>query len=337
MLDRKRTPAPVIFICGKGRSGNTLVGRILNERGDVALLQELHFFGGLWSPRSGVVRLRRDEATTLATELFRRARRFLKDNDIDTKALETEASMLVSNLPDDALTAPALFREVLSHETSSRGKAICCEQTPRNVFFVDKILDLFPDARVVVVVRDPRGVLAAQKERLKAMERWRHAVPAERRRWRINSHPVLVAQQWRVAVRAGERHAGDERVFVLRFEDLVERPRAVLPRLCDFLGFGFDESMLDVTHSRPYAELRGRRGLDPHEAFRWRRRLSPTEVFLCELVARRVMKRLSYEPVGARPNPVELARAAAVLPFYAFAALTLNRSYYYQLTRWLRR
>lgn len=349
MLENNRPQAPVIFVCGKGRSGNTLVGRVLSEHPDVTLLPELHFFGGLWSPRSGAARLPRDQASTLATTLLQRARNS-PEKPLDRKALKGEASRLVSDLPDEALTPSALFREFLSHETRARGKVICCEQDPRNVFFIREILDLYPDARVVVVVRDPRGVLSVQKDRLTEMiaefERKRDTLSAselrrwrvDRRRWRVNSHPILVGRQWRVAVKAGEQHAGDERVFVVRFEDVVGLPRELFPRLCDFLGIAFDESMLDVAHIRTSYELKkGSRGLVPAEASRWSRHLGPTDIFLCQLVARRAMKRLNYEPVPARPNPLEVVRSAAALPFNAAAALALNRSYYYQLTRRFRR
>jgi hypothetical protein len=336
MPSSRQPHSPPIFVVGKGRSGNTLVGRVLKRHPDVALLPELHFFGRVWSRRSGEARLSRDAAVELVTDLFRRARVYPRH--LDREPLRADAVSLVSEFSDDELTPPAVFRTVLVHEAGRQGKRIPCEQTPRNVFFLREILAVFPDARVVVVVRDPRGVFASQKDKWKVTAYGPHPVrAAERRRWRVNSHPVAIALQWRAAVRAGERFADDERVFVLRFEDLVERAVPTVHELCRFLGLDVDEAMLDVPHIGPNFERTGRRGLDPSEAGRWREQLGPTEIFLCERIAGRAMRRLGYEPVGARPEPLALARAVVALPLQAAAMVALNRPQYAQLTARLRR
>jgi hypothetical protein len=323
----ERSTAP-LFVVGKGRSGTTLVGRILACRPEVALLRELNFFEQVWPPRRDVAQLSRVDAAALSAVLLRRA----LGQRLGTVPPPLErADRIVSSLADRELTPPALFRAVIFEAARILGACIPCDQTPRNVYFIRDILEHFPDARIVVVIRDPRGVFAAQKDRWKLTTLGAWAVPgAERRRRRVNAHPIAIALQWRAAVLAAEPYFSNESVVVLKFEDLVAHPQMTIRRLCHFLGLAFIEEMLEVPVLDPDHVDSGRRCLDVREAARWRELLNTTEVFLLERVAGRTMRRLGYQPAKARPRLLPMARMLLTFPLHAAAAIALNPAYRHQ-------
>ena len=48
------------------------------------------------------------------------------------------------------------------------------DQTPRHVFYIGELIEMYPGAKFVHMVRDPRAVLLSQKRKWKAGLRWNH-------------------------------------------------------------------------------------------------------------------------------------------------------------------
>lgn len=96
----------------------------------------------------------------------------------------------------------------------------------------------------------------------------------------LDGDPHRAAEQtWRDAATnllAHEAALGADRLLRVRFEELVTSPRAILERVCAFLGVAFDEALLDpYAHGRmfggpgdPGIHRRGR--IDPELAEAWR-------------------------------------------------------------------
>jgi hypothetical protein len=334
MLPAVAAEARLIFVTAKGRSGVTLVGRLLDRHPDVALLQELHFFERLWSPGDGRQALERSAAVELAATLLALQRAGALFFPSALGPFIGEAAAIVDALPLAARTAPGAFAAVLQYEARRMGRRIPCEQTPRNVLFIREILETFPEARVVVVVRDPRGVLAAQKHAWRVAELGGRPMPrAERRRLRVTYHPAAVSLVWRASVRAGDRFAGHARVCSVRFEDLLEHPAHEVERLCRFLGVAYDERMLHVAHIDDRYRASGRTGIEAGEAGAWRSSLSHEEIWLCERLCAAEMVRHGYTRTGVRPRLGALLVLAALFPVQALATLAVNRDRYASLPR----
>lgn len=67
----------IIFIVGASRSGTTMLNRVLGNHPRVAGLNELHYFGDLWSVDDGASRLELATLERIAAELLRRIKRSL--------------------------------------------------------------------------------------------------------------------------------------------------------------------------------------------------------------------------------------------------------------------
>jgi hypothetical protein len=107
--------------------------------------------------------------------------------------------------------------------------------------FVVPLMRIFDDARFIVVMRDPRAIVASM---LKIAE----ADPAQA------GHVVSYARHWRkyVAFIHHFRQIPDlnGRLFVLSYEGLVSNPGAEVHRLCEFLNIEFDQAMLRTDQYR---------------------------------------------------------------------------------------
>jgi omega-hydroxy-beta-dihydromenaquinone-9 sulfotransferase len=111
-----------------------------------------------------------------------------------------------------------------------------CDDTPRNVAHVDFLLELFPEAKFVHMVRDPRDVVASYNK-----IKWASSDTA------ANVHIVTsVIRTWlqlRPRIPAGS-------YVEIRLEDLVAAPGPTLRSLCDFLGVEFSDRLLEVDLGR---------------------------------------------------------------------------------------
>ncbi len=106
------------------------------------------------------------------------------------------------------------------------------EKTPGHEHRLEQILEAYPQARFVHVVRDPRSVSAAIVRLDRATER--------------RTDLVDVGLTIRRSFEAAERNRGD-RYLVLRYEDLVTDPEAVMRRVADFAGIEWSDSLLTPT------------------------------------------------------------------------------------------
>jgi hypothetical protein len=114
----------------------------------------------------------------------------------------------------------------LARRAEQRGIPRICEKTPNHVHRIGRILGLMPHARILYVVRDGRDVA--------------HSIL--RRYGDLDSG----ARRWMRDNRAGLRQSeGEDRVHLLRYEDLVADPAATLAAACAFIGEAYEPAMLD--------------------------------------------------------------------------------------------
>jgi hypothetical protein len=318
-----------IFVVGSSRSGTTMMGRILNRHPAIYTFHELHFFEELWSPESEVSGGSREEALDVAAKLLYRERGggYLAHGD-PSDYREQARAMLEAGPPLGGSTPLDVYRTFLFREAAENDAPIPCEQTPRNSYYLGEILERFPGARVVHMVRDPRDVLLSQKRKWRRRFLGASNIPLTEavRSW-VNYHPLTISRLWRAAERAVAPYRDHPRVRTVAFEDVLDAPEATVRSVCEFVGIPFRESMLAVRQigSSNQEDRPDRRGIDSSRSGNWRKGdLSATDVFLCETVAAGPMEKHRYPPSERRPNPLMLALSAVLFPVKLGAAFLLN-------------
>jgi len=141
----------------------------------------------------------------------------------------------------------------------------------------DRIPCLFPDARYIHLIRDPRDVA-----RSSIGMGWAGNVYYGVEHW------LQTEESW--AVLQGK--VLPEQCFEVRFEDLILSPSAVLKDLCFFIGVPYSEKMFDYTGKSTYSMP------DPSLVRQWETKLSIREIQYVESKAKGLMHDLDYDLSG---------------------------------------
>lgn len=211
-----------VFIVGSASSGTTLLGVLLDRHSQFACGPELYAFDKrqIYQPFPVV-------QAAFANWL---RRGLVSDGQIDTAdffhsrdAYFCDREMLVQ-LMQEATSLRAFFDAFFRHYLQHRGKPRWVEKTGSNGYTLGHILQLYPLARVIHLVRDGRDVVCSL---LKRDPRPYHAVS----HWLYN---VSAALAWR-----------DHPAYLeVRYESLVASPEATLRDICQRLGVEFEPQML---------------------------------------------------------------------------------------------
>ena len=320
----------MVFVVGNSRSGTTMMGRILGKHPRVYTFGELHFFGQLSAPPFSS-KVEKKEIEKLASELYCVQREGYRTHGNPRRFL-SEAETFLASLTNPPETSAALFEAFLQHEAAENNKTIPCDQTPRNVFYIADILELYPDSRIINMIRDPRDVLLSQKKKWKRRFLGGSDMPIKEtlRDW-MNYHPITISHIWRTAVNAADRFAQHDRVISVYFEELLMHPETTIRTVCDFVGITYTEEMLQVPQvgSSVAADQPQQLGINPHRAHSWHSdttagELSSAEIYLNQTITAPLMKQHNYTLVSIHPNIASLVLHLLAFPVKLAGAFLFN-------------
>jgi Sulfotransferase family len=145
----------------------------------------------------------------------------------------------------------------------------------------ERLRFLWPDARYIHLLRDPRDVA-----RSVVQKGWAGSL-------------YQAGEFWLEAERSWDAlapHLGPGRAIEVRYEELVVTPEHELARICAFIGVDYSEAMLDYPQdARQYPPP------DPSLALQWRTKLTPREIAVVELRTGPLMVERGYAASGHPP------------------------------------
>jgi hypothetical protein len=286
---------PKVFVVGCGRSGTTWVQDIIASSPLVATTQESHAYDSLFATlvKGGSRRLQawtrvlqrfdiswREQRWVglywwvTRQDLVRIMREVVSRRDLDVRA---GANLAVRRIFDQWFFA-------------NRGDAeILLEKTPGHVAFAGEILDAFPEARVIEVVRDGRDVCVSLEKQALTL-RW----PPTRREDQI--------RLWRRAIERGQQLQAEPRwagrVHRVRYEDLHADPVGEVCRMFTFAGLPVDEAqaaaILDGTSIKQFEDRADGRHRRKGVVGDWRTSLDAADVDLIEREAGDLLREMGY-------------------------------------------
>lgn len=271
-----------IFIGGCSRSGTTLLGAILGAHSECVCPPESHF-------KIGVLRSCRS-----------------KDGSVDLQAalrfIRMHWRFKLWELEIDPHEAPSgsyveLLEWLVKQFAASRGLrgSIWIDHTPENINYAPTLLKLFPQAKIVHIIRDGRGVAAS-------------IMPLD---WGPNTI-IKTAGWWQAMVQDGlelENSLPPEQIVRVKYEDLVYAPEEAVRRLCEHLELEYQPQMLQANGFQPphytadQHTLIGKRP-DPSRATRWKTALTPRQVEIFESLAADMLTEMGYSLIhGSQAKP----------------------------------
>jgi hypothetical protein len=255
---------------------------ILNSSKVAAICGETHFFGsflrqGLWDEfaRVGDVSTEAGIDAVLDYVYLGRCSRSV----CRTMREQIDREQFRQGLLASDRTERALF-DLLMHHLSDR-RPIRGEKTPDHIYHVSTLLGWYPEAKVIHTLRDPRAIFVSKrKKKSRAQRVSRHYELLRRSKGALDIYLSLnVLLHWKRIVRLHDRYqkAFPESYHLVRFEDLVSRPRASVTEICGFLDIPFEVGMLQqkVVKSSFLAEGEQIEGFQTSAIDRWRQHLQP--------------------------------------------------------------
>src|SRR5512147_972801 len=231
---RQFFPREKFFIFGHARSGTTLLMRLARLHPEVHCNYQAHFFTRQPLLKSLVNTPEAEEWLT------RKSNRWNRERDLSPLVLRAAADF------------------IMERDAAKKGKLIVGDKSPSSTIHGQAVRDMhsiYPDAKLVYIVRDGRDVLIS--ERFRNLVEESKFLKAEDKRIieELRSDPTpftngtrsiftetfirRVAKGW--ATNVEETKSEGERLFGsnyrnLRYEDLLERPFEELTHLWNFLG-----------------------------------------------------------------------------------------------------
>src|SRR4051794_20264863 len=224
-------------------------------------------------------------------------------------------------------TGPAAYRAALEAPflayAELHGKPRWGDKTPYYVGELDQVKRVFPEARIVNLVRDGRDVALSLL--------------------RVPFGPGNVwaaARQWRAAVDAGDAASaryGDD-VLTIRYEDLVLDPEPVVRRVCEFCEIAYRPQMLAIEDAAAGRLAAGQEGwftelyagIGTRSVGKWRTGMTRSQQAVFAAGASEALRRHGYEVPDAGPPPAVPAAAYAVhnwtIKVWNFARLHMWRA-----------
>jgi sulfotransferase family protein len=193
---------------------------------------------------------------------------------------------------------------------AGNGGAAWVEKTPGQEHIVDEMLQRYPQARFLHVVRDPRSVAAAVS-RLDAQTGEETDLVAL---------GLTIRRSFEAAAENAER-LGPGRYLVVRYEDLVAGPEPAMRRVADFLGLEWSPTLLvptvggvAATSNSAWSDRKVTGEIEGRRLDLWREQLGDSAASLIGAATRGPARAYGYElpSPGLRESANVAARRARV-------------------------
>ncbi len=309
-----------LFVTGMFRSGTTLAARLLNAHPRIVFASDP--FARLFKAFRNTVAERvwgtekTDAAAPLGDYYFDTDQQALMTRIQETPLTLPIGRLSLANLRDQIEKASAPYSPLIAPYLSELKGNTFAELFERGFDIIEKaygktdshwvgfkevwtgefvphLLQQFPRAKAIHIVRDPRAVCASKN------------VSEEKYPW------LFLIRQWRKLTTFAWKHtqysfANHDRVLVVRYESLIQNPEEQIQRICTFLNIDLHSDMLDPQafkngqgkkwkQNSSYVE--GIQKFNVTSVDRWKSMLDTSQVQMIENLCQAEMKTWDYAPV----------------------------------------
>lgn len=272
-----------IFIVGAPRSGTTLLQYILRSHPDISLpTGESHFIIPLYRDTAKYGDLNRPQNVRRVLEfMYEKSSDFL---DTDLHGMNFDIETLTNELVDNKCnTMPGIIKYLFEKNAKGEGKPRWGDKTPYYALHIPVILEMFPNAQIVHLIRDGRDCALSLFNR-------KHDF------YIYNTY--LAAKYWQQYVDTAHMTGitlSPKQYIEIRYEDLLNDQRSTTEALCDFLGIKFDESVINFKKSGEAGKTPLlQKGVQKTNAEKWRKSMSQRQICIFESAAGDTLERHGY-------------------------------------------
>lgn len=274
------------YIFGVGRSGTTLFSSILNAHPNIVVPLESYFILHLQRNYEHVSTWTDDVISSFIDDLYTdRPFRLV------WRVPRAEIVQAFKAYPELSSFHEACNIVRIAFQNSYKTKDIkwVGDKKPMYRHFTRRMMRLYPDAKIIHIVRDPRGVGLGH---LKTFN-FKDAL-AIGYMWAFSNARILTLKE-----------LYPHQYFFLKYEDLIRDTEGTMRKVCDFLEVPFEKEMLDYqkkvnarfddyTEALKEKHLSLLKPIDINIAEKWKTDLSPKHRKFIEIATWEMAQRLGY-------------------------------------------
>jgi len=285
-----------VFIVGVPRSGTTWTMMLLEQHPRITVLQQSGLFHALqplhkwWRSRGGYGKRIVSSAKTSG------------EPGASTERRDSFVGDLLDAEQLNAFCEPILRYVYNSIRRSTPGASVVVDQTPENLEFAERILEVMPDAWFLHIVRDPRAVFASMR-----------AANATWAKGSFPNQPETVGAMWRnYAERVRDLKKRTERIKEVRYEDLLSDGHAQLSSIFSWLQLEFDDAAVETALQNCSMRKLRQASVAPPTFLRkgtakgWQVEVSAGQQACVEYTAHPFMEAYNYPVSSSRPDRAPL-------------------------------
>lgn len=161
------------------------------------------------------------------------------------------------------------------------------EKTPAHIFYLREIVNKYPNAKFVALVRDPRAAMLSEIVKL---DNNKEALV------KFNLFNFIFRTQCVFDLIEKWKHQYPNNFIVCRYEDIISTPETTVQQICDFLEIKYLPSMLDVGVKNSSFGDENQKGITFNEANteRWKSLLNDRQIAITEYFLGNSMKKYEY-------------------------------------------
>ncbi|WP_297092259.1 sulfotransferase [uncultured Draconibacterium sp.] len=208
------------FIVGVSRSGTTLLTQLINASGQIYFGTETHFFRFINQKKYRNT----PESEVIKKYLNLRSNRFLSYFPYTNSEWEK-----ISEYSREIKGYAEFFEYLASYPARLKGINRYGEKTPSHFRHIEQILEIFPNAKIINITRDPRAVFQSH---LKVDFGTKSPLKFKK----MYSSNIKVMQHY--------KGAKPKNFISIKYEDLLENPHFTLKKVCEFIEIKYTTKML---------------------------------------------------------------------------------------------
>jgi hypothetical protein len=274
-----------IFIGGLDRSGKTYLRFMLESHPEV-----------IFSKR-----------TNLWPKYYKKFGALDQKQNLDAFFLALAKNKHLANLDLDFVDIKRKFKEGLaSYERAfelvhqqlalKNNKSFWGDQTEFLEFYAEEILNAYPSAKFIQVIRDPRdrfeAILTKQTN---------------------NQSLGLATARWVQSAKLAQKFATKfpESYLVVCYEELVADPEKTMKQVCEFLGIRYDSSLISLENVPRFKDFRDENNkqkvspISTKFVGRFKKNLSPEQIDFIQKFSQPYLKQFNYQPVQIEKEGIE--------------------------------
>lgn len=277
-----------LFIVSSGRSGTTLLRAMLNAGDDYYIPYESEFIARAYPCYADKVEFNNEDYTRIARQF-----KITSDSSGWGMTQDYIVDQLIKHKPQSFAEVHDVICKAYLHQIGA-DHAQWGIKTPYLVDSLDVIFAVYPDAKVVHIVRNGKDVYLSYQD------------IHNKNKTRFGPKGLAAnAYYWVQGLRRIEK-AKCSSIYELRYEDLLNDSANQLKALCVFLGVKYSESMNEDYHRSKWAKLltvdreqiqhkKTKQGLDRTNAEKYMTRMTRFQRFAYELMAGWYLQKYNYK------------------------------------------